>query len=85
MSSLPVLLALDTATDRIHAALAVGDRVRTLDLPGGAQASSQLLPALKGLLSEAGLSWADLSAVAFGSGPGAFTGLRTAWQDNLPS
>lgn len=78
MSSLPVLLALDTATDRIHAALAVGDRVRTLDLPGGAQASSQLLPALKGLLSEAGLSWADLSAVAFGSGPGAFTGLRTA-------
>lgn len=74
----PVLLALDTATDRVHAALAVGAAVQTLDLPGGAQASAQLLPALRGLLREAGLTWSDLDAIAFGSGPGAFTGLRTA-------
>lgn len=76
--AVPVLLALDTATDRVHAALAVGEIVQTLDLPGGAQASTQLLPALRGLLHEAGLTWADLDAIAFGSGPGAFTGLRTA-------
>lgn len=74
----PVLLALDTATDRVHAALAVGAAVQTLDLPGGAQASTQLLPALQGLLRDAGLAWPDLDAIAFGSGPGAFTGLRTA-------
>ncbi len=74
----PVLLALDTATDRVHAALAVGHAVQSLDLAGGAQASAQLLPALQGLLREAGLTWADLDAIAFGSGPGAFTGLRTA-------
>jgi tRNA threonylcarbamoyladenosine biosynthesis protein TsaB len=77
-SSAPVLLSLDTATDRIHAALTVGEALSTLDLAGGAQASTALLPALNGLLQSANLAWADVSAVAFGSGPGAFTGLRTA-------
>ncbi len=74
----PVLVALDTATDRIHAALSVGATVHALDLPGGAQASASLLPALQGLLSQAGQTWADVDAIAFGRGPGAFTGLRTA-------
>lgn len=74
----PILMALDTATDRIHAALSVGATVRALDLPGGALASASLLPALQGLLSQAGYAWADVDAIAFGRGPGAFTGLRTA-------
>lgn len=74
----PILVALDTATDRLHAALSVGATVHALDLPGGAQASASLLPALQGLLSQAGYAWADVDAIAFGRGPGAFTGLRTA-------
>jgi tRNA threonylcarbamoyladenosine biosynthesis protein TsaB len=76
----PVLLALDTATDRLHIALSVPaqHRAEAQVLPGGAQASAGLLPALQGLLSAAGLTWRDVSAIALGAGPGAFTGLRTA-------
>lgn len=74
----PCLLALDTATEAVHLALVAGGQVRVRTVGGGAQASSTTLPAAQALLAEAGLTWAQLEAIAFGRGPGAFTGLRTA-------
>ncbi|MBC7699047.1 tRNA (adenosine(37)-N6)-threonylcarbamoyltransferase complex dimerization subunit type 1 TsaB [Aquabacterium sp.] len=74
----PRLLVLDTATELVHLALVLGDEVQALHVGGGAQASSTTLPALQKLLADAGLSWSQLDAIAFGRGPGAFTGLRTA-------
>ncbi len=74
---LPVL-ALDSSTETLAAGLQAGRAAFHVQLPGGAQASAALLPALQGLLREAGLQWPELQAIAFGRGPGAFTGLRTA-------
>ena len=72
------LLAFDTSTEQLAIAVAGPAGERTLLLPGGAQASAALLPAVHRLLAEAGLRLQDLDAIAFGQGPGAFTGLRTS-------
>lgn len=74
----PCLLAFDTSTERLAAGLAWKGACLTRDEAGGALASARLIPLLQELLREATLSWRDLDAIAFGAGPGAFTGLRAA-------
>ena len=46
--------------------------------PGGAQTSATLIPTIQRLMAQAGLQFGQLEAIVFGSGPGSFTGLRTA-------
>ena len=72
------LLAFDTATERLHIGVAVNGQVWTHESEGGARASSSLIPNLRQLLRDACTGLHDLDAIAFGRGPGAFTGLRTA-------
>ena len=74
----PCLLALDTATDTLAAGVLTPAGLWCHHGAGGAEASGQLIPALLGLLGQAGLPAGALQAIAFGQGPGAFTGLRTA-------
>ncbi|MBP8150006.1 MAG: tRNA (adenosine(37)-N6)-threonylcarbamoyltransferase complex dimerization subunit type 1 TsaB [Limnohabitans sp.] len=71
-------LAFDTSTDVLSLGVARGERVWTQTLPGGAQSSAGLIPAVLAMLAEADLPLASLDAIVFGRGPGSFTGLRTA-------
>ena len=72
------LLAFDTSTEQLSVALRHGQTTFTCNEAGGALASARLLPAVTRLLTQADLPLAQLDAIAFGCGPGAFTGLRTS-------
>lgn len=72
------LLALDTATECCSAALLLGDELVTREAELERGHADRILPMIDELLAEAGVRLADLQAVAFGRGPGAFTGLRLA-------
>lgn len=72
------ILALDTATENCSAALLseAGCAVRERLLERGHAAS--ILAMIDEVLTEAGASLAELTAIAFGRGPGSFTGVRLA-------
>lgn len=72
------LLAFDTSTETLAVALAHGAHRETEQIPGGAASSLRLLPLAAELLARASCDWSALDGVAFGAGPGAFTGLRTS-------
>ncbi len=72
------LLAIDTSTYRMSLAVQNGAHVVTHQGAAGAQASAHLIHAILDLLQQANVSLPSLQAIAFGQGPGAFTGLRTA-------
>jgi tRNA threonylcarbamoyladenosine biosynthesis protein TsaB len=72
------ILALDAATEACSAALYLRESVtERFEVPGRGHAA-RLLPMVDELLREAGVSAGDLDAIAFGRGPGGFTGLRIA-------
>lgn len=74
----PRLLALDTSTEVLAVSLADGEHEWHALEAGGARASSRLVPCVLELFERAGMPLTALDAIAFGAGPGAFTGLRSA-------
>jgi tRNA threonylcarbamoyladenosine biosynthesis protein TsaB len=76
------LLAFDTSTESMSIAVSrtVNGVSNTWEHTGagGAQASTGLIAAVLDLMQQAQLTMSELDAVCFGSGPGSFTGLRTA-------
>lgn len=72
------ILALDTASGLCSVALRIDGVTATRELLTTRDHARELLPMVQSLLSEAGIALGALDALAFGRGPGSFTGLRIA-------
>ncbi|GHT96859.1 tRNA (adenosine(37)-N6)-threonylcarbamoyltransferase complex dimerization subunit type 1 TsaB [Betaproteobacteria bacterium] len=72
------ILALETSTESGSCALWQDGCVLAADCPAGASHSATLIPLAQQLLASVGSDFSTLDAIAFGMGPGAFTGLRVA-------
>ena len=72
------ILAIETSTELCSAALWSDGAVDAREVVAGQRNSELLLPMIDALLAETGVGVRDLDCIAFGAGPGAFTGLRVA-------
>lgn len=72
------ILAFDTSTEYLSLALQKGSDVFTFNIHAGQTHSQMMLPQIQALLVEAELLLSDLQGIAFGAGPGSFTGVRIA-------
>jgi tRNA threonylcarbamoyladenosine biosynthesis protein TsaB len=72
------LLALDSSTGTLSVALHAEGRDYVRDEAAGLGSSERVLPSVRALLAQAAVEGASLDAIAFGEGPGSFTGLRIA-------
>jgi tRNA threonylcarbamoyladenosine biosynthesis protein TsaB len=70
------ILAFDTSAAHCAAALLLPDRVIQRLEPMEKGQAERLIPLLEELLAEGGIGWPDLKALAVGTGPGNFTGVR---------
>ena len=78
MAAPPTVIALDTATEYCSVAIAHGAKLVQSEVEAGQSHSRRLLPLLQHLLDDVGLALGDTDGIAFGAGPGSFTGLRIA-------
>ena len=72
------LLAIETATESCSAALLVDDEISTISKLAPRQHNELILSMCEQVLAKGQTNLTQLDAVAFGRGPGAFTGVRLA-------
>ncbi|HTV51206.1 MAG TPA: tRNA (adenosine(37)-N6)-threonylcarbamoyltransferase complex dimerization subunit type 1 TsaB [Steroidobacteraceae bacterium] len=72
------VLAIDTATEACSAAVLDGARLFARELELGRGHSERILALVDEVLEMAGLTLESLDGIAFGRGPGSFTGVRLA-------
>jgi tRNA threonylcarbamoyladenosine biosynthesis protein TsaB len=72
------LLGIETATEACSAAVLVDDEVVERFEIAPRKHNELILPMCEAVLADAGISLKQLDGIAFGCGPGAFTGIRIA-------
>lgn len=72
------VLAIETSSDCGTIALQLGTDVLTDEIIGVREQSARLMPLIDGAIARAGIALSALDAIAFGAGPGSFTGVRLA-------
>lgn len=72
------ILALDTSTEYCSIALFLDSEILSQEVLAEQRHSELILPMVKRALGDAGVTLTQLDGIAFGSGPGSFTGLRIA-------
>jgi tRNA threonylcarbamoyladenosine biosynthesis protein TsaB len=72
------ILAFDTSTELCSCALWIDGEISLKEAETGRRHSELLLPMVETLLTQARLRVSELDGIAFGAGPGSFTGLRIA-------
>ncbi|HEV2610961.1 MAG TPA: tRNA (adenosine(37)-N6)-threonylcarbamoyltransferase complex dimerization subunit type 1 TsaB [Noviherbaspirillum sp.] len=75
---MPTILAIETSSELASVALLRDGKLICQEASGPQTHSQTLLPMVQQLLAESGIGLAGCDAIAFGSGPGSFTGVRTA-------
>ena len=73
-----IILAIETSSELASCALLNGETLLARASSGVRTHSQSILPMVQELLAEAGLTLRQCDAIAFGAGPGSFTGVRTA-------
>lgn len=72
------ILALDTTQEYCSAALVIGKQIIYREQLAPRTHTNLILPQVEAVLGEADIALRQLDAIAFGRGPGSFTGLRIA-------
>lgn len=72
------ILSIDTSGQILSIAVLKKDVIELSEYPAGKVNSEKILPEIRAMLSRISIDFSDLDGIAFGAGPGSFTGIRIA-------